>query len=276
MTRYKYVALRCRSFALMRSRRPHFRVRRQSAYNRDTLSGDKRGAPLPTRVSEARPEPVRQSRAQQALARKAWILAAARAVFLKQGYAGTSMDSIAAAAGVSKVTIYKHFFSKERLFAEIVRDRTAGLVSSLGETTAGLGLEETLCDFSSRILVDALNAESLCLNRIMIGESWRFPELAEAVHHAGREQLLDTVSAFLQRRMRQGELLETDPQVAAEDFIGLIFGSRYVGALLGFHPPVSASEASRMSERATRAFLTLYTPASSAASRAPAWSRGGA
>src|ERR1700720_600831 len=48
------------------------------------------------------------------------IVEAAAEVFLRQGYLGTSMDEIAARAGVSKQTVYKHFVDKERLFVEIV------------------------------------------------------------------------------------------------------------------------------------------------------------
>ena len=48
------------------------------------------------------------------------ILDAATAAFLRNGYLGTSMDEIAALAGVSKQTVYKHFADKERLFSEIV------------------------------------------------------------------------------------------------------------------------------------------------------------
>src|SRR5215216_1869513 len=52
--------------------------------------------------------------------KRAAILQAATTLFLRNGYRGTSMDEIAALAGVSKQTVYKHFADKERLFIEIV------------------------------------------------------------------------------------------------------------------------------------------------------------
>ena len=48
------------------------------------------------------------------------IMRAATAVFVAQGYDGTSMDEIASKAGVSKQTIYKHFSDKDNLFTEII------------------------------------------------------------------------------------------------------------------------------------------------------------
>src|SRR2546430_635953 len=49
---------------------------------------------------------------------------AATALFLRNGYLGTSMDEIAALAGVSKQTVYTHFADKERLFTELVLGNT--------------------------------------------------------------------------------------------------------------------------------------------------------
>src|SRR5215204_90789 len=57
------------------------------------------------------------------------ILEAATTVFLRNGYLGTSMDEIAALAGVSKQTIYKHFTDKEQLFSAII----LGTIDRVGE-----------------------------------------------------------------------------------------------------------------------------------------------
>ncbi len=55
------------------------------------------------------------------LGKRAAILQAAKSLFVEQGYAGVSMDGIAALAGVSKLTVYSHFGDKETLFSEAIR-----------------------------------------------------------------------------------------------------------------------------------------------------------
>ena len=56
--------------------------------------------------------------ARQVLKRRI-ILRGAKAVFLSRGFAGANMDAVAAKAGVSKMTLYRHFASKEALFAGV-------------------------------------------------------------------------------------------------------------------------------------------------------------
>jgi len=55
------------------------------------------------------------------------ILRAASDLFGRQGYAATSVDEIAAAAGVAKGAVYHHFASKERLFEPVLEATTAAL-----------------------------------------------------------------------------------------------------------------------------------------------------
>ncbi len=55
--------------------------------------------------------------------KRAAILAAAKSLFVRNAFAGTSMDAIAAEAGVSKLTVYSHFGDKDNLFREVIRSR---------------------------------------------------------------------------------------------------------------------------------------------------------
>lgn len=67
--------------------------------------------------------------------RAASILTAAAAVFARQGYAATTLDEVAARAGVSKLIVYRHFNSKKELYAAIldqVRDRLAAVAQPAG------------------------------------------------------------------------------------------------------------------------------------------------
>jgi AcrR family transcriptional regulator len=78
--------------------------------------------------------------------RRATILAGAKRLFASRGYAATSLDDVAAAAGVSKPVVYDHFDSKRALYFELMRglrdELVAGAKQNLGAapgTTRTLG-----------------------------------------------------------------------------------------------------------------------------------------
>ena len=113
------------------------------------------------------------------------ILQGAMKEFLKHGYAATSMDKVAKAAGVSKATVYSHFGDKENLFNAMIQD----LVKDKFQQVIGLespqSLEQDpqiiLSTMAKRMLANARSDRSFQnFMRIIIGESGRFPELAKA------------------------------------------------------------------------------------------------
>ena len=60
--------------------------------------------------------------------KRAAILEAAKGLFIRNAFAGTSMDAVAAEAGVSKLTVYSHFGDKDNLFREVIRARIQDLI----------------------------------------------------------------------------------------------------------------------------------------------------
>jgi AcrR family transcriptional regulator len=60
--------------------------------------------------------------------KRAAILEAAKGLFIRNAFAGTSMDAVAAEAGVSKLTVYSHFGDKDNLFREVIRARVQDLL----------------------------------------------------------------------------------------------------------------------------------------------------
>ncbi|QAU24133.1 TetR/AcrR family transcriptional regulator [Dyella sp. M7H15-1] len=80
--------------------------------------------------------------------KRAAILDAAKALFIRNAFAGTSMDAIAAEAGVSKLTVYSHFGDKDNLFREVIRARVQDL---LPEETYGFDPSVDIGDTLHRI-----------------------------------------------------------------------------------------------------------------------------
>src|SRR5918993_5229150 len=102
------------------------------------------------------------------LEKRAAILDAAMTLFPARGYDGVSVDAIAQAAGVSKLTVYSHFADKEALFASAVTECCAQLLPHrLFEVDANLPVRQAL-SLIGRAFVDLMMDErAISLHRVM-------------------------------------------------------------------------------------------------------------
>jgi AcrR family transcriptional regulator len=122
--------------------------------------------------------------AQRTTTKPAAVRAAAQRLFLSQGYVRTSMDAIAAEAGVTKQTVYRYYSTKSQLFSAVLGELAEGLQADLlGLVTlsppAGSALEDTLSAAAVRILDHVLEPTYLSLVRTALAEAADFPELPE-------------------------------------------------------------------------------------------------
>lgn len=151
------------------------------------------------------------------------ILAGGMQEFLAHGYAGTSMDRIATAAGVSKATVYSHFQDKEGLFTALIEQLVQGKFRSLFEPSPeNLQLEPRifLHELANRFLDISVNEpQFLNFMRLIIGESGRFPQLARAfVRNIERNSF-----GMLQQYLAACPQLKlADPEATARIFIGAV------------------------------------------------------
>jgi TetR/AcrR family transcriptional repressor of mexJK operon len=213
--------------------------------------------------SVPREDPGRSARKRRA------IIEAATTLFLRNGYQGTSMDDIAAAAAVSKQTVYKNFADKERLFSEIVlgvtgnAERFVGVVAeTLRETQ---DLEKDLRDLARRYLASVLQPEVLQLRRLVIGEAGRFPDLARSYYKRAPERVLAALADSLQGLAERGLLQLDDPALAAQHFAFLILSVPLDRAMfLRFEESFTAADLERFADAAVRVFLAAYGPSHSA------------
>jgi AcrR family transcriptional regulator len=191
------------------------------------------------------------------------ILAAARGLFLRAGYPGTSMDDVAAAAGASKVTVYKHFSDKQSLFVAVITDA----IAQAEETTRALvdrlatsvDVESDLRAFARQHVADVTEPHLVQLRRMIIAEAVRFPELARTWHRAGPERGHATLAARIKELDRRGLLRAPDPLLAAQHLNYLILSVPVNEAMFsGRDAPYSRRQLNRYADEAVRVFMAAY------------------
>lgn len=189
------------------------------------------------------------------------IVDAAVRIFLEQGYGAASMDAIAAEAGVSKQTVYSHFGAKEALFEAIIQGKCRELMppDSL-KWSAGQDHEKTLRLFAQGFLMTVLAAPNTALFRVVIAESVRFPELAEAFYRAGPAAACDYLAGYLGKFHQAGALSVPEPKESARQFFALLRGDLYFRRLLNLTPPPKSAEVEAVVGKAVSAFLAAHAP----------------
>lgn len=145
--------------------------------------------------------------------------------FLANGYAATSMDRVAAAAGVSKATVYSHFQDKSGLFAALVQKLAEDKFKATSfdprdESTMQGEPKVVLTQLATDILDRASCDPQACeFMRLIIGESGRFPELSEPYIQNVAKPLIDGLTRYLSSCE---ELSLSDPEASARTFMGTL------------------------------------------------------
>ena len=153
------------------------------------------------------------------------ILRGAMQEFLTHGFAATTMDRVTAAAGVSKTTVYNYFQDKEKLFIALIerlittheglfnQENPEIFQGEPAEVLAGLA-NHLLNQFSKKV---SDTPEVLDLMRLMIGESGRFPMLAQYMVRCIDKNVVQVVSQYLRSHP---ELQLSDPEATTRVFLG--------------------------------------------------------
>jgi TetR/AcrR family transcriptional repressor of mexJK operon len=170
---------------------------------------------------------------------RAALLDAARTLFLDKGYAGTTMEEVAALAGLAKRTVYNHFADKETLFTRIVQDVIAyaeryadGVRAELSVEITATTLRATLDDLGRRLALAILRPEVVALRRLLIGEAREFPALAAEYYDRAPGQVLAALASGFEHLGRAGLLRVPDPRQAAAQFAYLVVGEPLDRAVL--------------------------------------------
>ncbi len=191
--------------------------------------------------------------------RRRRIIEGAAQVFVRDGYEGASMSQIAAAATVSKGTLYNYFPSKQALFAAFVRQRCDRLVDEVfGEPGPDPALEADLTRIGRTMLSVMVSPDGLAMYRVVVMEASKFPELAAAFYNAGPKVLVARMAAWLERQTATGALQVADPLFAAEQFFALTQARVLMRARTDAHYIATQDEVDFVVRGAVQVFLTAY------------------
>jgi TetR/AcrR family transcriptional repressor of mexJK operon len=193
----------------------------------------------------------------RANAKRAAILHGANRIFLRHGFESASMDEIAAAAGVSKMTVYRHFHSKEELFEGVITELCQRIIDQDLERMLEQRPEEALRAFARKMMAILFAPDTIELHRIVVAESRRFPELGQLFYRSGPEACIAMLAAFLERHQKGGTLKVRNPRRAAEEFLELLRGYAHLRVLLGLERAPTVRNVEERIDGAVRHILAM-------------------
>ena len=186
------------------------------------------------------------------------IIQAAIAEFRANGFDITSMDKIAATAGVSKRTVYNHFPSKEELFAEILNQLWARVTA---EQETPYHPDLPLRDQMRRMLMAKLQMlgddNFLDLARVAIAATIHSPERAQnMVARMGERE--EGLTVWIRAAQADGRLKPIAPEFAAQQIQGMLKSFAFWPQISMGLPGLSAEMQTTVVDSALDMFLACY------------------
>ena len=163
---------------------------------------------------------------------RASILRAARPIMLRDGLGGTTLDRVSAEGGIAKMTLYRHFPSKEALFeglvtatCEYMREGLESAPPADIDQPAANRLADELRAFTAALI----EPDALALYRLIVADGWRFPDLARVFDQSGMRVIRRRIAALLET----GGIPANQSKQVAGAVVALALGDAYQRAVLG-------------------------------------------
>ncbi len=165
------------------------------------------------------------------------ILAAGLDLFRRQGFAETPMEQIARLAEVSTATLYRHFRSKEALFAAVALDGLMRIEADGG--VSAVSPEQRLDGLARAYARFLCEPHTRGLMRMLISETSRNPDLAERFYASVKAQLSDMFAEAVQAGVEAGLFQDhNNPSYVAGQLQGMIeHGTLLLGLIRGDDAP---------------------------------------
>jgi TetR/AcrR family transcriptional repressor of mexJK operon len=186
------------------------------------------------------------------------ILDSATDHFFSLGFHATSIEGIALDANVSKVTIYKYFSDKEKLFVATV-DRECDKIRNQIRLSddPNLPLKNRLQKIGSDIILFLSRPEMTRFEQRIAAETSTYHDLGVAFLNAGPRRLLDQLARIFQAMQQRGEITVQNPIQAAEQFVSMCKGLGDLKRRFGYTE--SSEETVERISGAVTTFLATYS-----------------
>jgi len=195
------------------------------------------------------------------LEKRAAILEAAKHLFVKQGFDGTSMDAIANKAGVSKLTVYSHYRDKESLFAEAVRCKCEEqMPPQIFMADLKGPIRRQLLTIARAFFSLITSEDAVAIHRTIVANAQQSPKLAELFWEAGPKRTQEAFASFLRDEVAGGKLDIADLHRAASQFFCLLKGELHARMEFGCGQPITDREVGDHLEATVDFFLRAYAP----------------
>jgi AcrR family transcriptional regulator len=186
------------------------------------------------------------------------ILGGARKVFMDLGFDGASMGEIARSAGVSKGTLYVYFTDKCRLFEAIGEQEMLQQDEVSFDLDPARDAPTTLKEFGEAYVALLCRPGGGSAIRTVMAIAERMPEVGRRYYERVLDRIINRLAAYLQARVKAGELAIDDCQLAASQFVQTCHASLFLPFLFQAAPAPSAERIAKVVESATRMFLAAY------------------
>jgi len=157
--------------------------------------------------------------------RRLQILAVAVRLFSQKGFRGTTTKEIAQAAGVSEAMVFRHFATKEELYAAILDHKACSGDRFEPEEMAADGIQrkDDRAVFES-LALGALNHHEKDpeFQRLLLHSALEKHELAQMFFDKFVRRVYEFLGGYIRERQREGALIEMDPAVVVRCFVGMV------------------------------------------------------
>jgi len=166
------------------------------------------------------------------------ILDAALALFVRQGFAQTKVDQIAAEAGLSKGAVYLYFPSKEALLEGLVRRAVAPVAETVvAELSHAEGHpREAILKVTEAIKAAMGNEKTMAVPMLVVREAPSVPSISRIYREAVLMRVLPALASLIERGIERGHIRSVDPEMTVRTLVGPLVAHVILAKVFGIVP----------------------------------------